>query len=85
MDAQLIIGILSSLGVGALLKMMVEAWIKGRRDAARARGLTPDARAEAAFYAEHLAALRERALAAGMTPEELGPRPVWTPTSDDDD
>ena len=85
MDAQLIIGILSSLGVGGLLKTMLDAWVRGRRDAARARGLTPDARAEAAYYAEELAALRERALAAGMTPEELGPRPAWTPTSDDDD
>lgn len=79
MDTQLVIGILSSLGVGGLLKAMVDAWLRGRRDRARALGLTPDARAEAAYYAEELAALRERALAAGMTPEDIGPRPVWSP------
>lgn len=84
MDTQLVIGILSSLGAGGLLKAALDAWIRGRQDRARALGLTPDARAEAAFYAEQLAALRERALAAGMAPEELGPRPVWSPPASTD-
>ena len=80
---QLIIGLVSSLGLGALLKTAFEAWVRGRRDRARARGETPDARAEAAFYAEHLSALRERCLAAGMTPEDIGPRPVWIRPDDE--
>ena len=82
---QLIIGLVSSLGLGALLKTIVEAWLRGRRERAQARGETPDARAEAAFYAEHLSSLRERCLAAGMTPEEIGPRPVWIPPRDEDE
>ncbi|WP_404465259.1 hypothetical protein LG274_02735 [Micrococcus antarcticus] len=74
-----IVAIISALGVGGLLSKIVDAWVKARADAARARGETPDARAEAAFYAEQLATLRERCLAAGMSPEDVGPRPVWTP------
>lgn len=82
---QLIIGLVSSLGLGALLKTMLEAWIRGRRERAQARGETPDARDEAAFYAEHLSALREKCLAMGMGPEDIGPRPVWNPPSDEDE
>ena len=71
--------ILGALGVGGVLKGIIDIVGQGQKESRQAKGLSRDdlerAEAEAAYWSEKVQETRELYLREGGDPEKLGPPP----------